>query len=262
MKTTSKVALLFISIFCLSSCIGGPEAKVDAENNIRWFSEDGKFKFSLEYDQEEDSENGFKFYSGRGHLNVDGNKLTFMTFLSLSQHHDFYVLPYSDAPDKVSENDFGTIVFPIHLDIDFVHGFLGFSVPDITKLEAKTDYNHSDISYFDDFDQKISWERLEEDEKNPLNYFMRTWENEDLDLTFTQDSPKLFIEQKIRGKLSDDSPVLLSFGEEDFSICRYEDAVEGGLLLEGTYTKAVSSISLNVVTNNLYPENPGIIVLE
>jgi len=241
--------------------VGGAELKVTRERNIRWLSEDGKLQFSLEYDNVEDTENGFKFFTGRATLETDSGQEKLMVFVNIAHYHDIYLMPWEDAIDSIPETNWEEN-FPILLNVNFIKDVFGLFISDITVLEGTAQFNNTDISYFDDFDQKISWEPLSDDEKNPLNYFMRTWINEDNGLSFTQDSPKLFIEQKLRGTLSDESPVLLAFGEDDFTLYRYEDAVEGDILLEGTYTTAVSSISLNVITNNLYQENPGVIVLE
>jgi hypothetical protein len=62
--------------------------------------------------------------------------------------------------------------------------------------------------------------------------------------------------------LSDDPPVLLSFGDDDLLMVGDDDAVEGNVLSEGPYTKDVSSITLNVETHHLYPGNPDVIVLD
>lgn len=261
MKTLSKIATLIVAIFSLSSCVGKAESKLGQERNILWFSDDGKLQFTLEYDEVEDTKDGVKFDIGRGSYDNGGIQIQFMAYVNIPAYHNIFLMPLVNANDDFSAKIWDDN-FPILLSVDFIRDIAGLFISDTTVLDGSTEYNKTDIAYFDDFDQKMHWEPLSEEEKNPLNYFMRTWTNDQYDLSFTQDSPKLFLEQKIRGTLADDSPVLLTFGNEDFTMCRYDDAAEGEVLLTGTYAKAVSSISLNVVTNNLYPENPGVIVLE
>ncbi len=261
MKSITKIALLLVSISCLSSCVGKAEDRLGDERNIRWFSDDEKLQFTIEYDELEDYENSFKFWTGRGTLEFDETIVTFFAYVNMPLYHELRIMPFEYAVDEVPSVN-STDIFQVLIEVNFVKDVLGIFTSDITVLDGTTTFNHTDIAYFDNFDQKMYWEPLEEDEKNPLNYFMRTWINEDNGLSFAQDSPKLFVEQKIHGTLSDDSPVLLSFGDEDFTMCRYTDGVESDILLEGTYTTAVSSISLTIETNNLFPENPGIIVLE
>jgi len=240
-----KIFIILLSMFLvlsLSSCTSLSLRSIDDKQNVVWKTEDDFLTLYIE---------GYRTYRSYGEMNIDGETIE---VIGDFVWHESKLVLYTVEEAKIIHDNDGVLTD----ESEFVT--FGISAPfawygwfSSTKMNVKTYYNYSGYSELDDLEFTMTVSKIPEDELDARNFIEMDWKNDDLGLVFDSDYLSYFTgihygTYTLKSEVMDIYFIFLD--DNEFEI--HENNEDDTLLLSGTYITNKESMTLQVLTDNIF----------